>query len=830
MKDRFIGLTDAVAAERLKTEGYNTLPQDKQKGIFYLLLLTLKEPMLLLLIISVAIYFLIGDIKEAFALAGSITIIIGISFFQNQKTEKALAALKELSEPSVKVLREGAAKTIPSKELVPGDILILSEGERVPADSAILSTNNLMVDESVLTGESLEVSKSVWDKSTPISRPGGNDLPFLYSGTIITTGHCYAEVLLTGSKTEIGKIGKALQQIDRGKSKLQEETSKFIVKLALFGGFLCVVVIFIYGIIRNDWMEGLLAGITLSLAILPEEFAVILTVFLALGAWRISKKGVLTKDFPAIETLGATTILCVDKTGTVTFNKMSINKLIAYDKTTEQELVQFAVYASRKHTFDPVEIAILETSKNQNIEVPENKELIKEYPFSKDTMSMTNVWKNIDSDDYVIAAKGAPETIIKLCKLSQEEAQRILFQVSELAATGLKVLAVAKGIKSINPLPKTQTGINYKFLGLVGFEDPIRPTVSSAISICYQAGIKVMMVTGDYPETAKYVAHQIGLKNPEKIITGQEILKMSDAELQKAVSIYSVFARIIPEEKLRIVDALKANNEIVSMTGDGVNDAPALKSAHIGIALGSRSTDVAKESASLILLNGDFSSLVEAVALGRRIYTNIKRAIMYLLAIHVPIAGISLIPPLFHLPLILFPLHIVFLELFIDPSSSIAFETTKARKDTMLRPPREINSAFLNNRTLFYSAIQGGIILCACIGIMIFTRYMHFSENTIRTLTFICLVLSNIGLMFVNINGPKNIWDSIISSTIAVKLIASGTLMLLLSSLLIPALRDLLLFSELKLNEILIAIVASLITIALIEIFEQVMKKRIKYE
>ncbi|MFA5932907.1 MAG: cation-translocating P-type ATPase [Microgenomates group bacterium] len=830
MSEKFIGLSEAEAKKRLNLNGLNALPQDKQKGFLYALLLTLKEPMFLLLILSVAIYFTIGGTKEAFALAGSIAIIIGISFFQNRKTEKALAALKELSEPMAKIIREGIPKTIPSRELVPGDILILSEGERIPADCAILEENNLTVDESVLTGESLAVSKSVWNKTTPITRPGGASLSFLFSGTIITTGHCYAEVLLTGSNTEIGKIGKALQQIDRGKSRLQEETGRFIVKLALFGGFLCLIVVLIYGLVRNDWMEGLLAGVTLSLAIIPEEFAVIMTVFLALGAWRISRKGVLTKDFPAIETLGATTILCVDKTGTVTFNKLSIRNLLSEDNVTDEELIKYAILASRTHTFDPVEIAIFDKAKIQKLEIPENKELVKEYPFSKNTMSITNIWQIKNSKTYTIAAKGAPETIIKLCKLNPEKERDVLFQVSQMAITGLKVIAVAEGYVKTKDLPKIQDEINYKFLGLIGFIDPVRPSVSQALQVCYKAGVKVMMVTGDYPETAKHVAAEIGLKNFEKVITGQEIAKMSDKQLQEAVSTITIFARIIPEEKLRIVNALKANGEIVAMTGDGVNDAPALKSAHIGIALGTRSTDVAKESASLILLNGDFSSLVEAVALGRRIYTNVKRAITYTLAIHVPIAGISLIPPLFHFPLILFPLHIVFLELFIDPSSSIAFETTVADKESMLKPPRKITLPFLDNKTLLYSIAQGGIVLFACITVIIFSLYMNFSETVARTLTFICLVISNIGVMLININGPKNIFSSIISSALVVKLIALGTVAMLLATLYIPGLRDLFLFSQLSSKETLIAVIFPSVTIILIEFFERVMKTRIRYE
>jgi len=828
MSEKFVGLTEAEAVKRLKTEGLNELPQDKQKGFFSILFSTLKEPMFLLLIISVILYFFLGDFKEALALSGSIFIIIGISFFQNQKTEKALAALKQLSEPLVKVIRDGILKTIPSKQLVPGDLLVLSEGERVPADAAILEANNLTVDESILTGESLAVTKSIWDNITPIRRPGGPNLPFLYSGTLITTGHCYAQVLLTGSKSEIGKIGKALTQINRGKSSLQTETNQFIYKLALFGGFLCLIVVIIYGVVRNNWMEGFLAGITLSLAILPEEFVVIMTVFLALGAWRISKKGVLTKDIPAIETLGATTVLCVDKTGTVTFNKMSVSNLFHTDKTTEQNLLEYASFASRTHTFDPVEIAILEEAKKQNIKIAEDKKLIKEYPFSKEIIAITNVWQTKTSDKYIVATKGAPETVIKLCKLSKEEEKEFLFRVSEMAVTGLKVLAVAQGEINNNNLPKTQNEISYKFLGLIGFVDPVRPTVSHALQICYKAGIKVMMVTGDYPATAKYVGHEIGLKNLENIVTGQQIAKMSDTELRKIVSTTSIFARIIPEEKLRIVNALKANGEIVAMTGDGINDAPALKSAQIGIALGIKSTDVAKESASLVLLNGDFSSLVEAITLGRRIYTNIKRAVMYTLAIHVPIAGIALIPPLFHLPLILFPLHIVFLELIIDPSSSIAFETTQADKNTMSKPPRKLTLPFLDKRTLIYSAIQGGIILTSCIGVIIFSRFLGLNENTTRTITFICLVLSNIGTMLININGPTNIFSSITSTTTSVKLITLGTFILLSTTILVPDLRTLFLFSELKFNEILIAIIFSAVTISLVEIFELIMKRKIK--
>jgi len=394
-----------------------------------------------------------------------------------------------------------------------------------------------------------------------------------------------------------------------------------------------------------------------------------------------------------------------------------------------------------------------------------------------------------------------------------------------MAETGLKVLAVARGTENIKTLPKTQDEINYKFLGLIGFVDPVRPTVASAISLCYKAGIKVTMVTGDYPETAKYVSREIGLNNFENVVTGQEISEMSEIDLRKIVATTSIFARIMPEEKLRIVNALKANGEVVAMTGDGVNDAPALKSANIGIALGKRSTDVAKEASSLILLEEDFSSLVETIKLGRRIYNNLKRAIMYILAIHVPIAGVALISPLFHLPLILFPLHIVFLELIIDPSSSIAFETTEGDKDLMLKPPRKLNQPFLNTNVLFFSLVQGTIILLGCITLILLTRYLNLAENTSRTITFITLVISNIGLMFVNLNGSENMWNSITRSTDTVKLIVLGTVILLIATLYIPSLRSLFLFSGLKFNEVFISLLSAFLIISCIELFELIVRK-----
>ncbi|MBU4139448.1 MAG: HAD-IC family P-type ATPase, partial [Euryarchaeota archaeon] len=687
--ENITGLSDKDAAIRLKKEGYNELPSQKQQSIFSILLNVFREPMLLLLLGAGLIYLFLGEKSDALMLLFFVFVVVGITLYQERKTERALVALKNLSSPRALVLRDGKQKRVPGRDVVRDDIMILREGDRIPADGIVLICSNLMVDESLLTGESLAVRKSQWDGKTAQVQPGGDDLPFVYSGTLVVQGHGIAKVTSTGIRAEIGRIGRALRGIDREDTPLQKETRELVRNFAIAGLILCILVVMVFGM-KGEWLDGLLAGLSLSMALLPEEFSVVLVIFLSMGAWRLSKKRVLTRRMPAVETLGSATVLCLDKTGTLTMNRMILSTLFAggenYDADKNgdlplpekfHELLEFGYLASQKDPFDPVEKEIkngTEKFLGNTEHVHQNWELVQEYPLSKNLLALSNVWESFDKRRHVIAAKGSPEAVIDLCHLDERQKDELLTHVKNMADKGLRVLGVAKSIFRDEPLPDNQHDYEFKFIGLLGFIDPVRQGVPEALSECYSAGMRVIMITGDFPGTAQHIARQIGLKDPDRYVTGPELARMSDTELAQKVSATNIFARIVPEQKLAIVNALKSNGEVVAMTGDGVNDAPALKSAHIGIAMGERGTDVARESSSIVLLNDDFSSIVAAVRMGRRIFDNLKKAISYIFSVHVPIAGLALFPLLFGFPLILLPVHIAFLELIIDPACSVVFE------------------------------------------------------------------------------------------------------------------------------------------------------------
>ena len=724
---KITGLSEAEAANRLKTEGHNELPATKQRSIFAIAFEVVREPMFLLLVACGALYLILGDKEEALMLIGFVFIVMGITLYQERKTERALEALRDLSSPRALVIRDGVEKRIAGREVVRGDILVVSEGDRVPADAALLSCVNFSTDESLLTGESVPVRKVAAETVGEMGRPGGDDLPFIYSSTLAVSGQGVAQVLATGAQTEIGKIGKALQAVESEETLLQKGTARLVRNLSIVGLSLCAIVVVVYGLTRGDWLHGFLAGITLAMATLPEELPVVLTIFLALGAWRISQKQVLTRRVPAIETLGSATVLCVDKTGTLTLNRMSVSKIFAAGQfyaidsapeaqlpETFHELVEFSILASQIDPFDPMEKAILQLGEiylTQTEHLHRDWSLVHEYPLSKKLLSLSRVWESPNGTDYVIAAKGAPEAIADLCHFNEAQLQELSGPINAMADNGLRVLGVAKARFEQTDLPGEQHDFTFEFLGLIGLADPVRPTVPDAIKECYTAGIRVVMITGDYPGTAQNIARQIGLTPSDKFITGSELDHLDDAELQKRVQDVNIFARVVPEQKLRLVNALKANGEIVAMTGDGVNDAPALKSAHIGIAMGGRGTDVARESAALVLLDDDFSSIVQAVKLGRRIFDNIKKAIAYIFAIHVPIAGMSLIPVLFKWPLVLMPVHIMFLELIIDPACSTIFEAEPEEADVMKRPPRNPKESLFGRRMVIMSLLQGFSVL-----------------------------------------------------------------------------------------------------------------------
>jgi Ca2+-transporting ATPase len=599
--------------------------------------------------------------------------------------------------------------------------------------------------------------------------------------------------------------------------------------VALIAVSLCVLMAVVYGLTIGKWLDGLLASITLAMAILPEEFPVVLTVFLAIGAWRISQSQVLTRRMPAIETLGSTTVLCVDKTGTLTINRMSVGKIFTSGEFFNIEgsrgvsppekfhsLIEFSILASQTNPFDPMEKALKELGEyypNLTEHLHDDWDLMKEYALSRELLALSRVWESRDRQDYVIAAKGAPEAIIDLCHLGDAQSRELQNKISEMAGEGLRVLGVAKANFKQTELPGNQHDFKFDFLGLIGFTDPIRPSVPEAIKECHNAGIRVVMITGDYPITAQNIAHQIGLKEPDKIITGTELNEMSDDELRESIMTAHVFARVIPEQKLRLVNAFKANGEIVAMTGDGVNDAPALKSANIGIAMGGRGTDVAREAGDLVLLDDDFSSIVKAVRLGRRVFDNLRKAMAYILAIHVPIAGLSLIPVLFKWPLVLYPVHVVFLELIIDPACSIAFEAEPEESDVMQRPPRDRQEPLFSRRTVALSLLQGVIVLAVTLAVYKLSLALNLGDAEARTLTFTTLVIANLGLILTNRNWSTTILASFRARNMALRWILVAAVVFLGLVIYVPWLRDLFHFSILNLTDVLICIGAGLLSV-----------------
>ncbi len=810
--------------------GYNELPSAKPRSVLAIALGVAREPMFLLLLAGGLVYLLLGDLQEALMLMFFVLVVMGITFYQERKTERALESLRDLSSPRALVIRESAEKRIAGRDVVPGDLIVLSEGDRVPADAVLLSCTNFSADESLLTGESVSVRKSCsenTEKATAMTRPGGDDLPFVYSGSLVVQGRGVAVARATGINTEMGKIGKALRKVKSEDTALQKETNLFVRNLAILGLSLCLLVVIAYGITRGNWLQGFLAGITMAMAMLPEEFPMVLIVFLALGAWRISQSNVLTRRVPAIETLGSATVLCVDKTGTLTMNRMKVKKIFASGEFFDlddsgdhlpeaiHEVIEFSILASQIDPFDPMEKAFRKLgedylAKTEHIHI--DWELVKEYSLSKKLLAMSRVWKSPSGKDYVIAAKGAPEAIMDLCHFDPIRQRELSKAIQIMASEGMRVLSVAAATFQETDLPDGQHDFDFKFLGLIGMEDPVRPGVPEAINEFHSAGIRVVMITGDYPGTAQAIAAQIGLHS-DRIIAGHELEMLSDQELKEQVRNFSIFSRVMPEQKLRLVQALRANGEIVAMTGDGVNDAPALKAANIGIAMGNRGTDVAREAASLVLLDDDISSIVKAVRLGRRIFDNIKKAMAYILAIHVPIAGLSLIPVLLGWPLIFFPIQVVFLELIIDPACSIAFEAEPEEADVMNRPPRDPNASLFNRRTLSLSLLQGLSVLIIVLAIFAVSLYRGQNEAEARALTYTTLIIANLGLILANRSWSRTILETMSTPNPALWSIIGLALVFLALIIYVPFIRGLFGFGYLPFIDVVICFMAGIASV-----------------
>ena len=836
------GLSNNEASVRLQKDGYNELPSSKPKSILKIAAGVIKEPMFLLLVACGTLYLIIGDIQEGLMLLSFVFVIMGIEFYQEKKTEKALDALKDLASPRALVIRDGETVRIPGKEVVKGDIVVLQEGDRVPADARVLQNNNLLADESLLTGESVPVRKREWSPEDKTFTPGGDDLPVVYSGTMIVQGNGLVEVSETALDTEIGKIGKALESVREEPTKLKKEMGRLVKTLAFIGVVLCLIVVGVYTLTRGDLLKGFLAGITLAMAMLPEEFPVVLTIFLALGAWRMSKKKVLTRKPAAIETLGSATVLCTDKTGTLTQNKMTVTKLyngsdfvsIGRGETipeTFHEIIEYGILSSQVNPYDPMEKAILNTG-NKYLSGSEHIHpdwlMEKEYPLSKNLLAMSRVFSSADSCEKVIAAKGAPEAIFDLCHLDKNTLNIYEEAVMKMASEGLRVLGVGRAALNTGENPQIQHDFDFKFAGLIGLSDPIRGSVPEAIKECYSAGIRVIMITGDYPVTAINIGKEVGIRNPEFCITGQELTEMPEEELCERIRNVNIFARVVPEQKLKIVNALKRNNEIVAMTGDGINDAPALKSANIGVAMGEKGTDVAREASSLVLMDDNFASIVGAVRMGRRIFDNLQKALGYIFAIHVPIAGLSLVPVFFGgLPLILWPVHMVFLELIIDPACTMVFEAEKEEKNVMQRKPKDIDEPFFGRGKIIVSCLQGVGILLVCFLVYFIGLNMGYSEKSIRTLTFVTLICSNIAVILSNRSWTSGIFKILATPNKAVFWIAGGAFVFLIVILNIQVLIDLFMIEKMRFAELLICMIAGFSSIIWFEIYKKIRKSGI---
>ncbi|UZE47332.1 cation-translocating P-type ATPase [Rhodopseudomonas sp. P2A-2r] len=835
---RLDGLSVAEAGARLARDGYNELPRSARRTPFRIVLEVIREPMLALLIGGGAVYLLLGDLTEAVILIAFAGLSVVITVVQETRTERVLDALRDLTSPRALVIRDGERQRIAGREVVRGDLIVLGEGDRVPADAQFIEGQDLQADESLLTGESVPVRKAPDPTLSPQrQRPGGDDLPTAFSGTLIVRGAGIAEVVATGATSEIGRIGKTLGTLDTAAPHLQTQTRRIVGIFALVGGAISALVVVLYGTLRGGWLDAVLAGIAVGMSMLPEEFPVVLTVFMAMGAWRISQVRVLTRRATAIETLGSATVLCTDKTGTLTENRMTISELRLTDGAScvvdagkplaepFRELVRSGVKASAVQPFDPMEKAFhIVAASNAQATTAADGRLVRTYALRPDLLAMSNVWQPAADGALLVAAKGAPEAVADLCRLAPAQREAVTTAVDQMAAAGLRVLGVARASFTGSALPDAQPDFDFEFAGLVGLADPLRPSVPAAVAECRSAGIRVIMITGDYPATAREVARQAGLGDSDPI-SGDELETLSDAELIVRIRTTSVFARIMPEQKLRIVQALKADGEIVAMTGDGVNDAPSLKAAHIGVAMGGRGTDVAREASSIVLLDDDFGSIVTTVRLGRRIFDNLRKAMSFIFAVHVPIAGLALLPLIFGLPILFGPMHIAFLEMVIDPVCSLVFEAETEEDDLMRRPPRDPAEPLFSMSMILWSLLQGVLAFAVVAAIFVIALQRGMPENEVRALTFFSLVISIVALIILNRSASTSLLKAIRRPNRALALVVCGVAAMLALTLLWPFARHLFRFGPLHADDITLTIGAGIVILVVLELLKPLWRR-----
>ncbi len=815
------GLSDEQVVLSRKQHGKNELDQSSKSPFIAALLDTLKEPMLILLFAAGILYLVSGDKGDAIFMLSAIVLVSAISLYQDSRSRNALAALKQLSQPQTKVIRNGMISSIISKEVVVDDAIIVEEGSLITADAEIIYSNDFTVNESILTGESFAVEKFV------------NENNKIFSGTLVTSGMAIARVTKVGNATELGRIGSSLKNIEEEKTPLQIQIRNFVKKMAILGLIVFLIVWGFNFFQSRSLVNSLLKALTLAMSVLPEEIPVAFTTFMALGAWRLMKMGIIVKQTKTVETLGSATVICVDKTGTITENKMQLAGLYVFekdhlyldsqeDKEAVLDLITTAMWASEPLPFDPMEKALHEAYKGiVSADERPGYKMIHEYPLAGRPPMMTHLFEN-KNGNRVIAAKGAAEKVLSVCELAEDEKAKIVRQEQALSAQGYRVLGVAHASFPGNDFPKEQENFNFQFIGLVSFYDPPKKNIEVVFDSFYKAGINVKIITGDNKATTETIARQVGFRGAEDALDGAELMNFSDQDLQENVMRINIFTRMFPEAKLKIITALKNRQQIVAMTGDGVNDAPALKAANIGIAMGEKGSDIAKSASSLVLADDDLGKMVDAIAMGRRIYSNLKKAIQYIISIHIPIILTVLLPLVFGwiYPAVFTPVHVIFLELIMGPTCSIIYENEPIEANLMQQKPRPFTNTFLSWKELQLSILQGIVITAGTLGIYQFAVSKGYDEELTRTMVFTTLIIANIFLSLVNRSFYYSLFTTLRYKNYLLILIIFVTILMLALMISIPGIIGFFKFEKLLFNQLLVCILVGFVSVIWIEVYK----------
>ncbi len=823
----FYGLTVDEVLKNRAQYGSNTLPHEKQHKLFWIIKGIVTEPLFILLLGAAIIYFLLGEFNEGIIMLVAIGIVSGISLYQENRSRNAVETLNKLTSPAVKVIRDGTQINVMPVELVVDDIIIVDDGEIIPADCVILKANDFSVNESILTGEAMAIYKN--EKSVDIK---------IFQGTLVASGSCTAKIIATGSSTELGKIGQSLKGIKEVKTPLQIQIKQFTFSMVITGVVAFIIVWAINYYLSKSILSGLLQGLTIAMSVLPEEIPVAFSTFMALGAYRLYKQKVIARTPNTVETLGAATVICVDKTGTLTENKMEL--VAVYDLIHDEiidhknengkfnEVLEYAMWSSETEPFDQMEKSIHDAyEKFSPKDLRTEFKMIHEYPLSGEPPIMTHVYQNANKE-FRIAAKGGIETLIEQSGLNEAQREKIIHISNTFAKQGYRMLAVGKSECALNALPLNQNEFKFELLGLIAFYDPPKKNIPDVIAQFYKAGIQVKMITGDHAETALSIAEQIRMQHIGPVLTGKEITGMDDATLQEKVKTVTVFARMFPVAKLKVIEALKANGEVVAMTGDGVNDGPALKAAHIGISMGKRGSETAKKAATLILTDDDLAHMVDAIALGRRIYENLKKAIQYIISIHIPIILIVTLPLILFWDLTNFfsPIHVIFLELIMGPTCSIIFENEPIEKGSMIRAPRKMSNKFFSLRELSISIFQGLMITAGCLILAFYYMKQGSNETEIRSLIYTTLIISNILLTLVNRSFYFSVFTTLRYRNKLIPLIIAVSLIILLMSIYFPPVQKIFQFQPLTGLQFVICIATALVSVLWIEIYKMLKRNK----